>query len=281
MLFDRIQQRYGNMTKQQQRVADYLRAHPQDFIDLTSRELETRIGSSAATIVRFVQAMGYSSLNEMRVYVAQQIQHEENSVELMLRPTDDGASLEMKLMQLYRDAADSLRETLTGHDIDLAVAKLLAAKRIYLLGVGTSGLIAYDLYHRLNRYGKTTFYDTDPHMNLEFTAQSQADDVILAISYAGLTREVVLGAAAAHKRGVPVISILSDPDTPLGAATDIVLQVPHTEKIVRLSSVISRVHTTMVTDILFAGVMKDQLDSAHVSTVESNRLVMELKEDNE
>lgn len=278
MLFDRVAQQYDKMSRQQKKVADHLRAFPQEFIDFSSRDLEARIGVSAATIVRFVQSIGYASLNELRVYVAQQIQHDEEAVELVISPDDDGSSLELKIMQSYKAAAEGLRETLESKQLDRAIELLVKAKRIFILGVGTSGLIAYDLYHRLNRYGKTTFYETDTHMNLEFSTQAKPEDVILAISYSGITKEVLIGAENGHQNGVPVISIVGIQNSPLTKVTDVPLFVPVTENIVRLSSVISRVHSSMVTDILFAGVVKNQLSEVRKSTIATNKLVTELKE---
>lgn len=277
MLFDRISKQYNNMSKQQKKVANYLREHPQDFIDYSSHELEGFVGVSAATIVRFVKLLGYSGVSEMRVYVAQQIQHDKGNVKLVIAPEDDGESLKQKVTQLYQSATDGLQETLDDKHMDQAIKLMSRARHIYLLGVGTSGLVAYDLYHRLNRYGITTFYETDAHMNLEFIAQSQPGDVAIALSYSGMTKEVVLGAAQARKNGVPVIGILANETSPLAQQLDVPLYLPQTEHLVRLSSLTSRVHELMVTDILFLGAVKDNPDVIHKATVESNELVTKLK----
>lgn len=265
------------MSKKQQQIADFMLAHPQVFINSSSHELEATVGVSAATIIRFAQSLGYAGMDEMRVYVAQQIEHNEQSVELVVAADDTGATLEQKVLQLYRDATESLKETLDTKALDQAVALLSQARRIYLSGVGTSGLVAYDLYHRLNRYGKPTMYETDTHMNLEFGLQSTPEDVVLAISYSGLTKEVTLGAESAQQRHTPVISITSNPDSPLAHATDVALIIPQTEHLVRLAAVASRAHTMIVCDILFAGVIKHQLPQMQATSVATNKLVSELK----
>lgn len=278
MLFDRVASQYNTMSKQQKKVADYLRICPQDFIEYSSHELEGRVGVSAATIVRFVKHLGYSGVGELRVYIAQQIRHDETNVDLVVAPKDNGRSLKLKITQLYESATEGLRESVDDDELDVAIKLLSKAKRIYLLGVGTSGLVAYDMYHRLNRYGKTAFYDTDTHMGLEFITQSRPKDVALAISYSGMTKEVVLGAKQARKNGVPVISILANEDSPLAKLTDTPLYVPQTEHLVRLSALTSRVNAQIVTDILFSGVVKDNPEEVRRATVESNKLVTKLKE---
>nr|WP_274379969.1 MurR/RpiR family transcriptional regulator [Lacticaseibacillus baoqingensis] len=272
-----MQQQYRDMSRKQQQIADFMRAHPEAFIDTSSHELEAKVGASAATIIRFAQFLGYSGMDEMRVYLAQQIQHDEHTVELALAPADTGTSIENKVLQLYRDATESLKETLDAAQLEQAYAQLQHAQRIFILGVGTSGLIAYDLYHRLNRYGLTTFYETDAHMNLEFSLQSGPDDVVLALSYSGLTREVTIGAESAHQRHTPVISICSDSSSPLAKVSDTWLQIPQTEHLVRLAAVASRAHTMLVCDMLFAGIVKDQLPAMQATIVDSNRLVSQLK----
>lgn len=268
------------MSLKNQQISDFLQKHPHDFLGASSHELEPLVGVSAATIVRFVQTLGYSGMSEMRVELAQQIKHDESAVELVLDKDDSISQLEHKILQLYRDSTEGLRESLNDIQMDLAVKKIKDAKRIFILGVGTSGLIAYDLYHRFNRYGKTTFYETDAHMNLEFMLQSTPDDVILAISYSGITREVVIGAESARERGVTVISILSDPKTPLERASDISLYIPRTENLVRLASLVSRINAMMVSDILFYGVMQEKLPDMGEKINDSNRLVSKLKINN-
>lgn len=279
ILYDRITQQYANMSRAQRKIADFLRESPSTFIKLSTHELEKQIGVSAATIVRFVQALGYSGMDEMRVYLARQIDYNKRSVELIIRPDDNAESLENKTIQLYRDATEQIKETLDFESLDQAITALSHAKTIYILGVGTSGLVAYDLYHRLNRYGKTTFYETDTHMNLEFSLQSDAQDALLALSYSGLTREVTLGAKAAQKRGTPVISITAHLNSPLGTASDIPLVIPETEHLARLAAISSRVHTMLVADILFSGIVRD-LDSERVQReiLVSNQLTAKLKD---
>jgi len=265
------------MSSKNQQIADFLQKQPHEFLAASSHELESLVGVSAATIVRFVQSLGYSGMSEMRVELAQQIKHDESAVELVLDKDDSAAQLETKILQLYRDSTEGLRENLDSEQLGLAIEQISRAKRIFILGVGTSGLIAYDLYHRFNRYGKTTFYETDAHMNLEFMLQSNPDDVVLAISYSGITREVVVGTENAKKRGVPVVSILSDPKSPLAKNSDINLYIPRAENLVRLASLVSRVHASMVSDILFYGVMQEKLPDMKNEIVSSNRIVSKLK----
>lgn len=278
ILSDRISQKYQQLSAKQQTIANFILKQPQKAITLSSRELEKETGVSAATIVRFARQLGYKNLDEMRVYLAQQIEFNDHSVELKLSANEPTETLELKIIQLYRETLENIKETLDLSMVKKAGQILRSARYIFLFGVGTSGLVAYDLYHRLNRYGKTAFYETDTHMNLEFSLQSSKQDVLLAISYSGLTKEVILGAQSAQKRGTPVISILSNPDSPLAQATDIPLYIGQTEHLARLAAISSRIQSMIVTDILFAEIIKKQITSLHSSMVDSNDLTMKLKE---
>ncbi|WP_125704161.1 MurR/RpiR family transcriptional regulator [Lacticaseibacillus daqingensis] len=277
ILFDRINQQYQALSKGQKKIADAMLKDPKQFIELSTHDLEQQVGASAATIVRFARVLGYSGMEEMRVYLAQQVEYNSHAVDLVIGPDDTAETLEDKVIQLYRESTQGIRETLSIQAIDEACQLLANAQRVYLLGVGTSGLVAYDLYHRLNRYGKTTFYETDTHMNLEFSMQSTPKDVIVCFSYSGLTKEVIVGAEAARKRHTPVISVLSDPDSPLARVTDVALYIPHTEHLVRLAALSSRVHSMLVADILFSGTMKAKMPKLQNLIVESNKLTSKLK----
>lgn len=72
--------------------------------------------------------------------------------------------------------------------VEEAIEAIQRAKHICLFGVGASALIALDLQYKLLRINKSAFMHLDSHMQLSTAAHIEAEDVAIAISYAGKTR---------------------------------------------------------------------------------------------
>lgn len=64
-----------------------------------------------------------------------------------------------------------------------------------------------DFLYKGSRVGMPVFYHADAHTNLATASLLGPQDVAIAISYSGRTRETVLAAQAARDHGAKVIAI--------------------------------------------------------------------------
>ncbi len=108
-----------------------------------------------------------------------------------------------------------------------AVELLFAAKgRIVLTGIGKSGHVARKIAATLASTGSVAMFvhaTEASHGDLGMIGQ---DDVILALSKTGETRELADVIAYAVRFHIPLIAITAFPDSALGRAADIVLTIP-------------------------------------------------------
>ena len=61
-----IGERYGQLTKSEKRIADYIRKNQEEAAFLAAGELADRLGLSEATLVRFARTLGFNSYPAMR-----------------------------------------------------------------------------------------------------------------------------------------------------------------------------------------------------------------------
>lgn len=112
-----------------------------------------------------------------------------------------------------------------GASLDSAAARLLAARSVFVLGVGRSGLAlkmtAMRLMHlglRVHVVGETTSPAIGP------------GDVLLVASGSGTTGAIVRAAEAAAAAGAGIVAISTDPDSTLGGLADVTVVVPAARK---------------------------------------------------
>jgi DNA-binding MurR/RpiR family transcriptional regulator len=278
VILETIEQQYKLLSKQQKLVADYILRNPKKVINFTSKDLANKSGVSTATAVRFAQQLGLENFSELKIKIASQLSSGKAPVETVIEEDDSIKVMSEKLEQVYASTVQKSFAMLNDEKLNKAVDLINKANNIHILGVGTSGLVAYDLYHKFNRYGMPTYYETDPHMNLEFLTNADKDDVVLAISYSGKTEEVNIGAEYAKKNNVPVISITRE-DSPLEKFSDICLCVPDNERTVRVAAIASKLSTMYITDLLFISFMQLNYGEMKDSARRTNHIISKLKDD--
>ena len=63
---------------------------------------------------------------------------------------------------------------------------MLKSGKIHLVGIASS---LTTLYHKFNRAGRQAIFNYDSHMMLEFLNYATAQDILITVSYSGLTKK--------------------------------------------------------------------------------------------
>ena len=139
---------------------------------------------------------------------------------------------------------------------------IAAARRIDVVGIGASGLVALDLQQKLHRIGLMAFGWTDAHAALTAVALTGPSDVLVAISHSGTTTDVLEPVALAVGRGATTVGLTNFGGSPLAAAAGVVLTTAARELPLRSAATASRIAQLAVVDCLFVGVAQRSYDAA-------------------
>src|SRR5207248_2570189 len=93
--------------------------------------------------------------------------------------------------------------------LERAIDLLLAARKIDVYGVGASGLAALVTEHKLVRMGRMCHAFTDPHVQAMSAALLGKDDVVIAFSHSGSTKDILSSLLQARERGAATICVTS------------------------------------------------------------------------
>lgn len=156
-LQQRVRSSSAQLAPAERRVAAYLAAHPQDIIVATAESLGRATGTSNATIVRTVKALGYSGLPDLKNLVGQEvIAAVRPAHRLQQRIRAVGADAEAVIDRVFTEAGERLAETgriLDPAELDHAADLVAAAPSVLAAGVGPSTSLASYLALRLRRLG--------------------------------------------------------------------------------------------------------------------------------
>ena len=80
-VIERIQEKYGEMTKKQRVLADYMLENPDSMSFMTMKNLSSRTQVSEMTILHYCGALGYGNYNELK-YEFRKYINERNKIEV-------------------------------------------------------------------------------------------------------------------------------------------------------------------------------------------------------
>ena len=116
-------------------------------------------------------------------------------------------------------------------------------------------------------------------MMLEFLNYATAQDILITVSYSGLTKEALIACEIAKNRGATVIFITSNDGENVPSLSDEVLLVPNNEHLIRVGAISSIASSMAIGDVLYLGSIQDDLDTEiERNMIETSQLVSRLKE---
>ena len=192
-------------------------------MEQTVSDLAVHAQSSEITISRFCKKLGCSGLKELKLMLAAELSAAPQKAFHDIQTGDSGRDVAAKV---FANIAEGLQDTLSLLDygaLDAAARLLLKAQRIYVFGFGNSATVCMDMATRFLRLGLAIREYADSHMQVTAAALMTADDVVIAVSHSGASKELLQSVQAARENGAKVIVITSHGQSPLAALADICL----------------------------------------------------------
>ncbi|HWL45165.1 MAG TPA: MurR/RpiR family transcriptional regulator [Ilumatobacter sp.] len=265
-LHERLVAARPSLTAAEQRITAVLLHDPAAAAQLTISALAERAGTSEATVARAARSLGFSGYPELRLALAAAGATSAPTAELTLSgDVERGDSLATAVEKLVAAETTALRSTLAQLDLTAlaaAVAAVSTAPRVNVYGVGVSGLVAQDLWHKLMRIGRNCQVFDDVHLALTSAALLGPGDVVVAVSHSGEVIDVLEPVRLSKAGGATVVAITSQPKSSLARLADQVLQsAARTEQLLP-GAMAGRASQLLVTDALFVGVAQTDFDGA-------------------
>lgn len=273
-----IRDQYNGLSKTNKKIADFVLKNADKCLNMTALEIAEHCQTSSASIIRFAKTLGFSGLEPFKISIAQsQTGNEAIDFDRIISEEDSSKVLVDKVQALITKSNEHLFYQLNLSDLEHAVALTKKAQRVYILGIGASVLPAYDFYHKLRRINKRALFEFDVHMMVEFFQYITPDDVVLAISYSGQSREIIYPCEIAKQKGAKIISVTRNAPSPLRELTDICLTVPENEHLIRVGAITSKYSSMLICDLLYFGIIQKDIKVIEKSLIDTGLLTRKLK----
>ncbi|MDL2233144.1 MurR/RpiR family transcriptional regulator [Ruminococcaceae bacterium OttesenSCG-928-L11] len=226
-IMQQIEMAYPKFSKGQKLIAAYIREHFDKAAFMTAAKLGTTVGVSESTVVRFATEIGYDGYPQLQRALKEIVRNRLTSVQRM-EVTNDRLWGSDVLGKVLRMDMDTIRRTLEETDREAfyeAVAQIMDAKKIYIMGIRSAASLAGFLYYYFNHiFEDVRNMDTaSSSMIFEQMLRLDSGDVFIGISFPRYSKRTLKAATYAKSCGAKVIAITDSHSAPLAQLADYVL----------------------------------------------------------
>lgn len=246
---------YKNLTKSEQKIADYILNNPKTVIHMTIAELAEAATSGEATAFRFCHKLGFSGFQELKMALAGDVLSPMKSLSQEVNLDDKPREISHKVFKNIIDDLQATLKILDYQELNRAVDAIANARKIDAYGYGGSGVIALDIQHRYVRFGLQVNAYIDPHLQIASAALLTEKDVVIAVSHTGASIDLLKCLEIAKKNKATIIAVTSYMKSPITKLADIVLCGIAQETNYRSEAMSSRLIHLAILDSLYTGVM--------------------------
>ena len=206
-----INHRMSTFSKGQKLIANYILSSYDKAAFMTASKLGKTVRVSESTVVRFAAELGFDGYPAMQKALQEMIRNKLTSIQRMEVSNDLIGNQDILSMVMQSDM-EKIRLTLEETDresFDASVKAIIQAKRVYILGVRSSGALAGFLAFYFG-----LIFDNVIHVGESSTGELfdqmvriGEGDVIIGLSFPRYSQRTVKGLQFARDRGATVIAI--------------------------------------------------------------------------
>lgn len=195
-------------------VAEAMIAQPEALSRLGAADLAALVGTSAATVTRACQSLGFSGYPHLRTLLVR----DAGAAELASR---DGSEPAHAVQRMYAEAARELEAAAATIDLDAfqrSVAIVAGARRLVIVGGGSSAPTVASATLSFLLAGVVAETSTDPVQQLLTCRLLTEADAVIAVSDSGENSATLAAVDAARTAGAALVAVTSFPRSKLSRA---------------------------------------------------------------
>ncbi len=231
-LAGRIAAALPQLSKKHQKIARFVLDQPELVAYAPASEVGARSETSAATVVRFCQVLGYEGYQELQEAIRAQLMLRRTAMQRLEEQMEGPVSGQDLLTRVFALDIHNIEQTAvstSGERLQAAAAAIRSARQVLVVGSAVASTLVECLAYSLQVMDISTRGVTGGEEPLALAlAFLQPDDVVIGISFRRDPRYTLTAIERARSLGAPTITIanselspiLHNADYPFRAITD-------------------------------------------------------------
>lgn len=252
-LYALIQKYSSGFTKSERKVADYVLQNARGVLYMSITDLAEQCGVGDTTVFRFCKTLHLGGYQNFKMLLAQSSVESETAITLsdQVEVNDSSSDVFCKLLETHTQALAQTFRVLHTAEIEKAVEYFENSRLIHFFGVGSSCVTALEAKNRFCRILPNVCFVEDGHMQAMTSALLTPEDLAVAFSYSGSTKDTIEVLRHAKQRGAKTICVTHFAESPIAAYADLVLLCGGIEGPFQGGSLSAKVAQLYLIDVLY------------------------------
>lgn len=250
----------NSLTKTEKRIANAILTQPRILSQCSLSEIAKQLDVGEATFIRFCRTLGFKGYTDFKLDLAIELATQERNTSAILDTAVDEQDTAKEIAKKLQAALGNvITETISLLDfaqLEQVVKALQESHRIYLFGVGSSGITAEEAKHKFMRIGLQTDAVTNNHFMYMQAALLHQGDVVIGISHSGYSEETVRALQIAAKNGATTIALTHNLRSEITEVADYVLINGNHQGYLQGDSIGTKMAQLFVLDLIYAMLVK-------------------------
>lgn len=274
----KIKSLYSGLSSKEQNIADYILENPISVAQNSISDLSAELNVAVSTLFQFAKKLGYSGFREFKMAIlVEENNFSTTSIHEKIEIDDNELTMAQKVFDSNIKTLTNTKKILQLDDLKKAAEIISNSNLLYFFGVGGSGILAADAYHKFLRSPTHVRHSTDYHMQLMEASLLTSQDCAICISHTGKSKETIKIAEVVKKAGAKVIVITSHASSPLAKIGDIVFISISEEIEFHSEALSSRISQLSILDSLYVILMFMNKDKSKEALSKVRRTIWDLK----
>ncbi len=219
-----IQNQMSTFSKGQKLIAKFILESYDKAAFMTASKLGKTVNVSESTVVRFAAELGYDGYPSMQKALQEMIRNKLTTVQ-RIEVSNNRITDQDVMAQVMQSDIEKIRLTVEETDreaFNRAVDDIIAARRIYILGVRSASTIAnfISFYFNLIFDNVVTVYTNSVSEVFEQIMRVGSEDVFIGVSFPRYSTRTVKSMRFAKNQRAKVIAITDSMNSPLARLAD-------------------------------------------------------------
>lgn len=247
----KIKSLYRDLSKKEKAIADFILENSDEIGDDSISDVARKIGVADSTLFQFAKKLGYQGFKDFKIAILTSDTSKSYSIHESISGEDNELEMAYKVfdsnIQTIRDSKALLNKV----DLQLAGDIIYNSRILTFFGLGASGVVAEDGFHKFLRSPVNCQHSFDYHNQLIMASLMTEEDSAILISHTGLTVEMLHIAKLIKRRKGKLIAITSYPYSELAKLADVVFISTAEETVYRSEALSTRITQLTILDALY------------------------------
>jgi len=244
-IINNIKGAYGSLTNIERTIADFFLKGP-DIKDLSAQNVASHLFISSASLTRFAQKCGYTGYRQF-VFDYQQNRIWEEKPAL----GEKGGYI-FQILSVYQNLLDETLHLFDEEKIKHLCSLFTSCNRVFVYGIGSSGLVAREIQMRLMRLGLNIYSITDGHLMEMNSVIVDENCLVMGLSLSGRTVELLKSLKAAKAAGAVTVLVTALKSGKFDSFCDEVIEVAARENLSGGKIISPQFPLLLISDIIYA-----------------------------